>query len=94
MPDTPTPGEIAYVAYVTAVEQRRVAAAITTAMWVRLLSGEQAAWEAAAQAVCADALRHLRAVVNHWHEFGPEYGFEEQVHALEGWLQPREEGQP
>jgi hypothetical protein len=50
MPDTRTPGEIAYAAYVTAVEQRRVDAAITTAMWARLRPAEQRAWEATALA--------------------------------------------
>jgi hypothetical protein len=53
MDDAHTPGHICYAAYVTAVERQPVAAPITTAMWVRLLSGEQRAWEAAAQAVLA-----------------------------------------
>lgn len=53
MDDTKTPGQRAYAAYVTAVERQPVAAPITTAMWVRLLPGEQRAWEAAAQAVLA-----------------------------------------
>jgi hypothetical protein len=50
MPDTRTPGEIVYAAYVTAVEQRLVDVAITTAMWARLLPAEQRAWEATALA--------------------------------------------
>jgi hypothetical protein len=53
MTDPRPPGQIAYAAYVTAVERQPVAAAITTAMWARLLPAEQRAWDAAAQAVLA-----------------------------------------
>jgi hypothetical protein len=53
----PTPGQIAYAAYVVAVERRPIAAEVTTAMWTRLMPHEQRVWEAAAQAVL-DAGRH------------------------------------
>ena len=46
-----TPGEVAYAAYVTAVEWEAVPRPILTAMWQRLKPAEQRAWDAAAQAV-------------------------------------------
>jgi hypothetical protein len=51
MPDTLTPGAIAYAAYVTAIERRPQPAAVLGAMWARLLPAEQRVWEAVAQAV-------------------------------------------
>ena len=49
MPDTPTPGELAYVAYV----QVRYGMPATDAAltYVRTIPEERAAWDAAAQAV-------------------------------------------
>jgi hypothetical protein len=40
-----TSGEEAYAAYITAVEQREVAASITQAMWKHLMLDEQRVWE-------------------------------------------------
>jgi hypothetical protein len=53
MPDTPTPGAIAYAAYVTAIERRPQPASVLVAMWARLLPAERHIWEAVAQAVRA-----------------------------------------
>ena len=47
-------GQRAYAAYVAAVEGRPVSAAITAAMWQRLLPREQRVWEETAAAVLAE----------------------------------------
>jgi hypothetical protein len=87
----PTPGQICYAAYQAMLPER---AYFPAAGWEVLDAAYHRAWEAAAQAVLKETAHHSRAVVNHWHEFGPEYGFEEQVHALETWLKAREKDTP
>jgi hypothetical protein len=53
MIDTPTPGQLAYEAYTTAVAHAFVAPGITERLWAHLGPAEQQCWEAAAQAVLA-----------------------------------------
>ena len=52
MTDTPTPGQVTYAAYVTALRPTAVAEHAAQ-WWTRLRPEEHAAWEAAAQAVLA-----------------------------------------
>ena len=90
MPEETTPGQIAYEAYTRLSTPDRP--------WARLHPNQRDAWEAAALAVLEDALRqilavqaetarYVHAVVSHWHEFGPEYGFAETIVALERWFE-------
>lgn len=51
MPETPTPGAVAFWAYVDAVERQPMPPGVRHRMWARLMPDEQRAWEAAACAV-------------------------------------------
>jgi len=53
MAETPTPGQICYAAWEMTLQQRGISQAQTTQMWQLMSTKEQAAWEAAAQAVLA-----------------------------------------
>lgn len=80
MPNTPTPGEVAWRAY-----QHRDPMHFWDE-WAKLHAIERQAWEAAAQAVQLETCQRALAVVRHWNEFGPEYDFAEKIDALESWL--------
>ena len=90
MPDTPTPGQIAYDVY-------RAAILRPAAPPFRLLPYvEAAAWEAAAEAVLADGRSHARALVQHWHAWhrdphAPALPLLTAMHALEAWLAEQED---
>jgi hypothetical protein len=92
MSDTRTPGQICYEAFLGARYPQPSTFRDIYIPWDDTFPEGQDAWEAAAQAVLTQAAHHARAVVAHWHEFGPEHGFEEQMRALETWLKTYEEG--
>ena len=57
MPDAPTPGEVAYTAYYHTRLRLQHRSVILT--WTELTTNEQAAWEAAAQAVQDRVMQEL-----------------------------------
>jgi hypothetical protein len=87
MPDTRTPGQIAYEVFLGARYPQPSTFRDIYSPWEEIAPEAQYAWETAAQAVLAQTAHRARAVVAHWHEFGTEHGFDEQVHALETWLE-------
>jgi hypothetical protein len=91
MTDTPTPGQIAYEVFLGARYPQPSTFRDMYSPWEEIAIEAQYAWETAAQAVLAQTAHCARAIVAHWHEFGPEHGFEERVHVLETWLKAREE---
>ena len=89
MSAAPTPGELAYVAYVR--QRYRLPEADAALTYTRSIPEERAAWEAAAQAVLADGRGHARALVQHWHAWhrdaqAPALPLLTAMHALEAWL--------
>lgn len=82
MPD-PTPGEIAYAAFVACLAPR---VPWDAHPWAELPPATQRAWEAAAEAVLLETCQAALGVVRHWNEFGPEDDFMEKVERLERWL--------
>lgn len=84
MPEQPTPGQLAYAAYCLFWCNQGLGERALRA-WDTLTPEMHAAWEAAAQAVLAEAMRSVQAVLRAWHVSSPGTDLAEAMQPLETW---------